>query len=62
MTKAQLIEQIAKNAGISKAGAGKALNSFIDSIGEKPLKRRMEELHSLDSARFQKFIGMPGKE
>lgn len=32
MTKAQLIEQIAKDAGISKAEAGKVLGSFFDSI------------------------------
>ena len=34
MTKAQLIEHMAKNAGISKAEAGKALNSLLDSVGE----------------------------
>ena len=34
MTKAQLIEQMAKDAGISKAEAGKALDSLIDGIGE----------------------------
>ena len=34
MTKAQLVEQMAKNAGISKAGAGKALNSILDSVGK----------------------------
>ena len=34
MTKTQLIEQIANDAGISKTEAGKALNSFIDGITE----------------------------
>ncbi|MBU4344637.1 MAG: HU family DNA-binding protein [Desulfobacteraceae bacterium] len=34
MTKAQLIEQMAKDAGISKTEAGKAFNSLIDGIGE----------------------------
>lgn len=34
MTKTQLIEQMAKDAGISKAEAGKAFNSFIDGIME----------------------------
>ncbi len=34
MTKAQLIEQMAKDAGISKTEAGKALESLIDGIGE----------------------------
>ena len=34
MTKTQLIEQMAKDAGISKAEAGKAINSLISGIGE----------------------------
>lgn len=34
MTKTQLIEKMANDAGISKAEAGKAINSLIDSIGE----------------------------
>ncbi len=34
MTKAQLIEQMAKDAGISKTEAGNALDSLIDGIGE----------------------------
>jgi len=34
MTKAQLIERMAKDAGISKAEAGKALDSLFDSIVE----------------------------
>lgn len=32
MTKAQLIEQMAKDAGVSKAEAGKVLDSLFDSI------------------------------
>jgi len=32
MTKAELIESIAKKAGLSKADAGKALNGVLDSI------------------------------
>lgn len=32
MTKTQLIEQMAKNAAISKAEAGKAFKSLLDSI------------------------------
>ena len=31
MTKAELLEKAAKDAGISKAAAGKALDSFIGS-------------------------------
>ncbi len=32
MTKAELVEKMAKDAGISKAVAGKALDSFIDGV------------------------------
>ena len=32
MTKAELVEKMAKDAGISKADAVKALNSFIDGV------------------------------
>jgi len=38
MTKAEIIEQMTKDAGISKAAAGKALESFIDSV-KKTLKK-----------------------
>ena len=38
MTKAELIEKMAKDADISKAAADKALNSFIDGI-KKTLKK-----------------------
>lgn len=34
MTKAQLIEKMAKDAGISKSEAGKALNSLFDGVKE----------------------------
>ena len=39
MTKAELIEHVAKDAGISKAAANKALDSFIDGI-KKALKKK----------------------
>ena len=32
MTKAELIEQMAKDAGITKAAAGAALESFMDGV------------------------------
>ena len=32
MTKADIIEKMAKDADVSKTAAGKALNSFIDNI------------------------------
>ena len=38
MTKADLIDKMASDADISKAAAGKALDSFIDSI-KKTLKK-----------------------
>jgi DNA-binding protein HU-beta len=39
MTKAELVEKVAKDAGISKASANKALDSFVDSV-TKALKKR----------------------
>ncbi len=39
MTKAELIEKMAKDAGISKAAAGAALNSFTDGV-TKALKKK----------------------
>ncbi len=39
MTKAELIEKMAKDAGISKTAAGAALSSFIDGV-TKALKKK----------------------
>jgi DNA-binding protein HU-beta len=39
MTKAELIDQMAKDANISKAAAGAALNSFMGSIAASLKKR-----------------------
>ena len=39
MTKAELVEKMAKDAKISKAAAGKALNSFTDGV-TKALKKK----------------------
>jgi DNA-binding protein HU-beta len=39
MTKAELIEQLAKDAKISKAAAGKVLDSFVDGV-KKALKAK----------------------
>jgi len=38
MTKAELIEKMAKDAGVAKSVAGKALESFIDGV-TKSLKK-----------------------
>ncbi len=39
MTKAELVEKMAKDADISKAAAGKALNSFFDCV-KKGVKKK----------------------
>ena len=39
MTKTELVEQMAKEAGVSKAVANAVLNSFIDSV-TKELKKK----------------------
>jgi len=39
MTKADLIEKMAKDAGITKAAAGAALNSFMEGV-TKALKKK----------------------
>jgi DNA-binding protein HU-beta len=39
MTKAELIEQMAKDAKISKAAAGAALNSFIGGVAQALKKK-----------------------
>ena len=39
MTKAELIEKMAKDAGISKTAAGAALSSFMDGV-TKALKKK----------------------
>jgi len=39
MTKAELVEKMAQDAGITKAAAGAALDSFIDGI-TKALKKK----------------------
>ncbi|MCP3925861.1 MAG: HU family DNA-binding protein [Desulfobacterales bacterium] len=39
MTKAELVDKMAKDAGITKVAAAKALNSFIDGV-TKALKKK----------------------
>ncbi|NVM20353.1 MAG: HU family DNA-binding protein [Desulfobacterales bacterium] len=39
MTKAELVEKMANDAGISKAAAGLALNSFVEGVS-KALKKK----------------------
>ena len=35
VNKTQLVEKIAQNAGLSKASAGRALDAFIEAVGDK---------------------------
>jgi len=54
MTKADLIENIAKDAGISKAAAGVALNSFVDNV-TKALKKKNGKVTLVGFGTFKKI-------
>ena len=53
MTKAELIEKMAKEADISKVAAGKALDSFVDGI-TKTLKKKDGKVTLVGFGTFQK--------
>ena len=53
MTKAELVEQMAKDAGISKSAAGVVLNSFVDSI-TKTLKKKDGKITLVGFGTFSK--------
>ena len=53
MTKADLIEKMAKDAGISKVTAGKALNSFLDGVS-KGLKKKNSKVTLVGFGTFKK--------
>ena len=53
MTKAELIEQMAKDAGISKVAASKALDSFIDGV-KKALKKKDGKMTLVGFGTFSK--------
>jgi DNA-binding protein HU-beta len=53
MTKAELIEQMAKDAGISKAAATTALSSMIDGI-TKALKKKDSKVTLVGFGTFSK--------
>jgi DNA-binding protein HU-beta len=53
MTKAEIIEQMAKDAGISKAAAQKALESFINGVTEA-LKKKEGKVTLVGFGTFQK--------
>jgi DNA-binding protein HU-beta len=54
MTKAELIESIATDAGISKAAAGVALNSFVDNV-TKALKKKNGKVTLVGFGTFKKL-------
>ena len=53
MTKAELVEQMAKDAGISKAAASKALDSFTTSV-TKALKKKDGKVTLIGFGTFSK--------
>ena len=53
MTKAELIEKMANEAGISKVAANEALNSFIDNV-TKDLKKKDGKVTLVGFGTFQK--------
>ena len=53
MTKADLIEKMAKDAAISKAAAGKALDSFMGGVA-KALKKKNGKVTLVGFGTFQK--------
>ncbi len=53
MTKAELVEQMAKDAGITKVAAGKALQSFLDGISAG-LKKRNSRVTLVGFGTFKK--------
>ena len=54
MTKAELLEQMAKDAGISKTAASAALNSLVDGI-TKALKKKDEKVTLVGFGTFSKI-------
>lgn len=53
MTKVELIDKIATDAGISKAAAGAALNSFVDNVA-KAMKKKEGKLTLVGFGTFLK--------
>ncbi len=53
MTKAELVEQMASDAGISKVAAAEALNSFVANI-TKTLKKKDGKVTLVGFGTFQK--------
>ena len=53
MTKTELVENMANDAGISKAAAGAALDSFVDNV-KKALKEKDGKLPLIGFGTFSK--------
>jgi DNA-binding protein HU-beta len=53
MTKEELVEKMAKDAGISKSAAGKTLNSFMDGV-TKALKKKDGKVTLIGFGTFSK--------
>ena len=53
MTKAELVDQMAKDAKISKAAANKALDSFVDGV-KKALKKKDGKITLVGFGTFSK--------
>jgi len=53
MTKAQLVEKMAKDAGVSKTAANKALDSFLSSV-KKGLKKKEGKVTLVGFGTFSK--------
>jgi DNA-binding protein HU-beta len=53
MTKAEIVDIMAKDAGISKAAAGTALNSFVGAV-TKALKKKEAKVTLVGFGTFQK--------
>ena len=53
MTKADLVDKMAKDAGISKAAANVALNSFFEGVGQA-LKKKGGKVTLVGFGTFQK--------
>jgi len=53
MTKAEIVEKAAKDAGISKVAAGEVLNSFMGSV-TKALKKKNGKVTLVGFGTFQK--------
>ena len=54
MTKAELVEKMAKDAGISKVAAGSALNSFMEGV-TKSLKKKDGKVTLVGFGTFSKI-------